>query len=432
MFASAGTQPCKREIPHRTGLAFNHVTVALKVATDTAEKRGVVENHLTAEQAMLRDQLQRFVRRHGTFDCHQAWLHAGGDAANWAAYAENGWLGAGFPEETGGFGGGPAEIFIAASELGRGLMLEPVAANIIAGFALTRCAAPGQRLDLVSSMIAGASSLSLAFVEPSGAHDWSQCDTRLTPDGTGFRLDGRKIVAPAFAPGTTGGHFLVLARLENASVWRLAVVDSHSAGIDRQEYGLIDDTRAFDLAFRHVAVSAADCLVIGDEQLAGIMDFAAFVTCAETIGVMAQAFDITLDYVRQRQQFGAALGANQALQHRLVDMMMALRDAEALTRRAGEALAGYMPADDTAAAVATAKIQCAHAARKIAQEAVQMHGGVGTTNEAPISHYFKRLVRLGRLHGDAAYHKRRLAALMESADCAAAGAASASAVRAVA
>lgn len=375
-----------------------------------------MDNHNAAEQAMLRDQLQRYVRSHGTFERRKLCLDAGGDPANWTAYSENGWLGAGFSEEAGGFGGGPMEISIVASALGRSLMLEPVAANIIAGTALIRFPASARRQELLSSMIAGASCLSLAIVEPSGAYDWSDCATKLTPDGVGFRLNGRKIVAPAFAPGTNGGCFIVLARSSADRGWRLTLVDPASNGVDLQQYALIDDTRACDLAFRDVAVNAADCLTLDDAQLTAIMDFAAFVTCAETVGAMSAALDITLDYVRQRQQFGATLGSNQALQHRLVDMMMALRDAEALTRRACEALSDKLPAEDTTAAIAAAKIQCSQAARMIAQEAVQMHGGVGTTNDAAISHYFKRLVRLGRLHGDAAFHKRRLATLMERAD----------------
>ncbi len=374
----------------------------------------------TPEQAMLRDQVARYVRTSGAFERRKLVLDAGGDAANWSAFAGNGWLGAGFSEENGGFGGGPAEMAIVVGELGRGLMLEPVGANLIGGAIVARFGAAAQKAALLSPMINGELGLSPAFSEASGDHDWGCCGARLASGASGYRLNGRKIVAPAFAPGVAGLRLLALARADDDDLV-IAVVDSRADGVDMDEYALIDGVRGCDVAFSDVALTDGDIIRPGPEGLAAIMDLAAFVTCAEMVGVMNAAFELTLDYVRQRKQFGATLGSNQALQHRLVDMMMALRDAEALVSVAG-ALLGEEGADADAvsAAVHAARIQCAEAGRLISREAVQMHGGVGTTHEAAVSHYFKRLIRLQRLYGDAAFHRERLATLMERADRAAA------------
>lgn len=384
-----------------------------------------MDDQANPEHTMLRDQLQRFVRTSGDFEARKPLLADGGSAANWATYADNGWLGAGFSEQHGGYGGGAAEIAIVVGELGRGLILEPVAANMIAGTVLARHGHGNSSRDRLAAMISGSASLSFAHAEPANGYNYQNCATTLSAETDGLRLNGRKIVVTGPAPGVARADILVLARnqgLAGGAAYVIAIVDASAAGLDRQDYALVDGTRAADLNFTNVAVSPDDCIPLDGNDLGAVMDFGAFLTCAEAVAVMDAAFNMTLEYVRQRVQFGAPLGSNQALQHRLVDMMMQVREAEALTRRAADLLTqADAGVEAQTSAIAAAKIQCSAAARKIGQEAVQMHGGIGTTHEAAISHYFKRLVTLGRLFGDASFHRRRLAALMEREDLAAAG-----------
>lgn len=364
---------------------------------------------LGTDAAMLADSVDRFLADHYAFDQRRRRLAAGpADRGCWPQMAELGWLGLPLPEALGGFGASWTDVALLMQRFGRMLVVEPYLANVVlAGGLLARLGSEAQQLQWLQPMIEGRCQLALAWLERATRHNWQlpQCEARR--HGPALELYGRKTVVLG---GASADAFIVWARdADAARAPTLFFVDRVRSGVHCVAAPTIDGHNAAEVTFDGVRLRDEDRVGSTAQALdamEGVLDRAAALSCAEGIGVMEVLFQQTLDYLKQRQQFGRALASNQALQHRLVDMHTLLREAEGMARWAVESLDAE-PAL-RARAVSSAKVHLGQALRQIGQEAVQLHGAIGTTDEYPLSHHFKRATALSLLFGDADHHRARL------------------------
>lgn len=365
--------------------------------------------------AMLRDSLARYLDNHHGFEQRLHALANAGDAPPpfWQGLSrELDLLGAALPESHGGMGLGMAAHLALMETLGGALAAEPYLSTMVIGAGLLQ-RHPGAQADaLLASVVAGQAVLAFAHGEPQSRHDRADVQARLVREGDGFRLDGHKAVVLA-APWAS--HLIVTARSRgapgDADGLSLVVVPREAPGLRMRAYPTRDGGRAADIGFDSVRVPPDALLgVEGDAlpQIEQALDEATLAVCAESIGVMRRLMRDTLDYVRQRKQFGVPISSFQVLQHRLADMHMALEQANALTASVGEAIDTASPGE-RARAVSSAKVSVAKACRAVGQGAVQMHGGMGMTEELAVGHYFRRATLIETQFGPPAWHLRRVA-----------------------
>jgi hypothetical protein len=335
---------------------------------------------LDDEQTMLRDSARRFVAQDYSFASRRALVDEGGgfSAAHWDTFAAMGWLGAGLPEACGGFGGGAVETALVAQELGRGLVVEPYVDVAVLSAQLLRLAGGG---PLLGALVDGGARVVTALGEGQGA---------LAPGA----------VATLLAGGPQATHFLLPVRAEAGPA--LYVLEAQAAARVRRDYRLVDGSTASDLVLDRDALAAATPLPCADVEaaLAEAVAHGRAATCAEALGAMELALWTTRDYMHQRRQFGTPLAGFQALQHRLADMLVAQEQARAALHGALAALAqGDARRRDRA--VAMAKVQSGRSGRFVGAQAIQLHGGIGMTDEYVVGHCFKRLMVLDRRFGSA-------------------------------
>ena len=316
-----------------------------------------------------------------------------------------GLLGAALPESLGGMGGGLAEHMLIAQALGSALVPEPYLSSAVLGAVLLQALQDPVALDLLQGLAEGRVRLALAALEPAGRSDLSHVQTRLHGEAGGWRITGRKAMVRA-APWAT--HWLVSVQ-GDAGQLRMVLVDPAASGIVRRDLRCIDGAWAAELAFDNTPVAAL--IGQGDAMpaLQKAWDAATLVTGAEAVGVMQGLMRDTLTYMNQRKQFGQPLAAFQALQHRLADMYLALVQAAAAVGACTDALDGS--AESRARRVSTAHVAVLRAARWVGQGAVQLHGGMGMTDELSVGHGFKRLTVIEQQFGGVTQHLRRVAAL---------------------
>ncbi|MFM2150107.1 MAG: hypothetical protein RLZZ187_2413 [Pseudomonadota bacterium] len=364
---------------------------------------------LTDEQRLLADSVNRFVAdRYGDFEKRQAYRAEprGYAGANWSAMAEMGLLGLPLPEEQGGFGGGPVETMLVMEAFGRGLVVEPYLASIVLGLGLLRRA--GGDAALVEQVAAGAATLAFAHQERQARHDLHDIATSARRDGDAWVLDGAKGVV---LQGDRADRLLVSARIAGARRDRagigLFLLDPATPGVTRRGYATQDGLRAAEIVLEGARASllSEDALplieLVADEAIAAL--------CAEAVGAMETLRDLTVDYLKTRQQFGQPIGNFQALQHRAADMLVATEQARSITMYA----AMMVQQPDAAArgtALSAAKALVGRLADQLGKEAIQLHGGIAMTEEYKAGHYFKRLAILGVLLGDVDHHLRRVVA----------------------
>ncbi len=372
-------------------------------------------------QALVQASLTRWLADNAGFD-RRAGLLSTPEAITplWRGLSQDlGLLGAALPESVGGQGGGLADHALILQALGHALLPEPYTACAVLGAGLLQCLPGDLPRQLLAGLVDGAVRPVLATLEPGARHDLAQvhstlhaADPATAADGglpIGATLSGRKALVRA-APYAT--HWLVSAR-DAAGVLRLAVVSPGAAGITRRDLRLADGGWAAELAFEHTPVQAVlgepgcDLLPLIEQT----SDDAQLASGAEAIGVMQRLLHDTLDYVRQRKQFGVAIASFQVIQHRLADMHMALLQANALVGATLLRLDGRaLPAAERRAAVASAQVAVARACRTVGQGAVQLHGGMGMTDELVIGHGFKRLTLIEGAGGGIDAQLRRVAA----------------------
>ena len=370
---------------------------------------------LNEEQLMLEDSVEKFIANDYDFDTRQK--YAGSDQGFsqevWNQFAELGWTAVPFSEEDGGFGYGPIEIMLLMRQFGRGLTVEPYLANtILAGGALRRAASAAQKEQWLLPIIAGESQAALAHIEPQSRYDLAAVATTATEDGDSYVLSGSKGVV---LNGGNADVLIVSARVAgeptDAEGISLFAVPADSDGVSRTAYPTVDGHQAAELALADVRVPAGNLL--GESgaaytALEAVMDDATLAICAEAVGIMQIMTEKTIEYSKSRVQFGVPIGSFQALQHRMVDMLTACEQSYSLllwaTMMAAEGDA------DARRAISSIKYQVGTAGKKVGQEAVQIHGGMGVTWELDIAHYFKRLTAIGQMFGNADFHLDRLAA----------------------
>lgn len=364
--------------------------------------------------SMLQDSLARYLDDHHDFLPRQ---QAGAEAglclpAFWHGLARDlDLLGAAVPAAQGGLGMGLAAHLALMPVLGAALAAEPYLSTMVIGAGLLQ-QHPGPQADaLLGSAISGQAVIAFAHTEPHGRHGRGEVRTQLMRQADGrLLLQGRKAVVQA-APWAS--HFIVSAG-SGAGGLSLVVVAADTPGVRQRAYPTRDGGCAAELAFDGVRLPAEALLGAEGAALPSIeqvLDDATLAVCAESIGVMRRLLRDTLDYVRQRHQFGVPIASFQVLQHRLADMFMALTQADALTQSVGEALAGPLPTLARARAVSSAKVAVGKACRAVAQGAVQLHGGMGMTEELAVGHYARRATLIESQFGTVAWHLRRVAQL---------------------
>jgi pimeloyl-CoA dehydrogenase small subunit len=372
---------------------------------------------LTDEQRLLREGIERLLADTCDFAKRPAFLAEpeGWSRAQWRRFAEMGLLALPFAAEDGGWAGGPAETMIVMEALGRSLVVEPYLPTVLLGGGLLQFGGSAeQRAALLPGVIDGSLLLAFAQAEAGSRYDLAHVATKARRAGAGWVIEG---VKRHVLGGDSADKLIVSARIAgevgDGDGLALFVVDAGAPGVSRRGYRLQDHTRAAEIRFDGVRVDAD--AVIGEPGQAlplieRVTDRALAAQCCEAVGAMASAHERTIDYVKTRKQFGATLGSFQALQHRLVDMFVELELSRSI---AMHGITGCEAADpvERARAVAATKVHIARTARLIGQEAVQLHGGIGMTEEHPIGHYFRRLTMLEIQFGDGAHHLARLAAL---------------------
>jgi pimeloyl-CoA dehydrogenase small subunit len=369
----------------------------------------------TEEQRLLRESLDRLLGDSYGFDKRKAYLAEpdGFSAATWGQYAELGLLGLPFAEEYGGFGGGPVDVMIVMEAFGRVLALEPYLATVVlAGTALGHAGSAAQNEAIVPQIVDGSLRLAVAHGERQARYDLNDVMTTATKIASGWRLDGAKSVV---VHGDSADKLIVSARVSgdrhDPDGIGLFLVDAKANGIARRGYKMRDGIAAADIALSDVEVSAGDILGEPGRGLAtmervnqaGIM-----ATSAEAVGAMETMLAMTIEYMKTRVQFGKPIGENQALQHRASEMMISLEQGRSLAMLAA-IMVDDADAEQRAHDLSTAKVGVGQAARFVSQNAVQLHGGIGMTEEYAVGHYFRRCMVIEHSFGDTAYHLSKLA-----------------------
>ncbi|MDB5425243.1 MAG: acyl-CoA dehydrogenase domain protein [Phenylobacterium sp.] len=363
----------------------------------------------TEMERALRDPLERFLGERYDFQTRRKRLAADAWTPDiWRALAsELGVLGAGLPEEVGGLGGGAAEAGAVMEAFGRHLVVEPFLSTVVmgAGFlqAWTSPAAPA----LLAQIAEGAATVAVAHAEPGGGYEPTRVALRATPSDGGFVLNGAKTLVLHAAQAD---HLVIVARTagEDSDPQGISIflTPATADGITRKDYRTIDGGPASDLTFEDVFVPGEALigpLDGGGPLVERILDEATAAICAEACGVMQSLLDQTVAYTRQRRQFGRAISEFQVLQHRMVDMLIEVKQAASLAMVARIKL----DTPDRAAAVSAAKSRIGRACKRVSQAAVQLHGGIGIADETPVSHYFRRALMIERQFGSADYHLDR-------------------------
>jgi pimeloyl-CoA dehydrogenase small subunit len=369
---------------------------------------------LSDEQRMLQDSVQRLLAERCGFEQRQALLDdlAGTGKALWRQFAELGLLGLPFAEADGGFGGGAVDTFIVMQALGRALAPLPYLATVVLCGGLLRAAASSaQRAELVPAIAAGELTLAFAHSEAQARYDLADVRTTARRQGQGWVLDGEKRFV---LHGDAADRLIVSARVAPAAAGQHAIalflVDATAAGLTRRGYATQDRGRSADVQFKSVQVGKDALIGEAGNALPAIeqaVDSAIAALCAEAVGAMAYTHELTVDYLKVRKQFGVAIASFQALQHRAVDMLVAVEQAHSMALYA-TMMCTEPDRTERRRAMSAAKVQVNTSARFVGQEAVQLHGGIGMTEECQVGHYLRRLAMIEMMFGDTAHHVRRL------------------------
>jgi len=373
---------------------------------------------ITEEQSLLQDSVAKFIDN--DYDFEKRMKHSeselGYSAEDWQEFANLGWTAVPFPEEDGGLDGGPVELMLIMEQFGRGLVVEPYLATIVlAGGALRRTADDAQKADWLMPLVEGSKTGAFAYLEPQSRYRLADVALTAKKDGDDYVLNGEKGVV---LNGATADVLVVSARTEgeqrDEDGISLFVLAADSDGVKRRGYATVDGQKAAEITFENVRVPAAQLL--GEEGKAfpvieAVIQEATLAVCAEAIGIMEKLNHKTLEYTKSRVQFGTPIAAFQALQHRMVEMFMLYEQTKSLLLWAVMAQESE-DAEEARRAVSAIKYEIGTAGRKIGEEAVQLHGGMGVTWELDVAHYFKRLTVINTLFGNADFHVERYADLM--------------------
>ena len=371
---------------------------------------------LSEEQTLLAETIKRFVATHYNFDARAKIIAspAGHSEDVWSAIAEMGLLGLPFAEEHGGFGGSTVDVMLVMEAIGEGLLVEPYLATVgLGGRFVARGGTKAQQDRILPELVQGKHTLAFAHTEPGARYDLRQVGLRARRSGDGWTLDGDKRMV---VHGGQADTLVVSARTAggetDAAGITLFLVPRTAAGVSVKDARTLDNLRAAEVRFTDVRVGA-DALLgregDGFSLIEEVVDYATALLCAEAVGAIRYANDATLEYLKTRRQFGVPIGSFQALQHRMVEMMISYEQARSMAYLACVKI-DSADAAERRRVVSAAKIKMADACRHVSQESVQLHGGMGMTEELKVSHTFRRLTMLAQTFGDAEHHLERFAA----------------------
>jgi alkylation response protein AidB-like acyl-CoA dehydrogenase len=376
----------------------------------------------TEEQTLFSNSLQKLLGDSYALDARRALLQdePGYSDEYWRAYAELGVLGLLVGQQYGGFDGTSGDAMVVAIELGKALTLEPILPTIVlGGGAIAMAGSDAQKQDILPKIVEGSIKLAVAFGEPTSRFDLADVSTMAVADGDGFVLDGTKNVVLG---GDAADRIIVSARTagepgHGADGVTLFIVDAGADGVSRESYRLVDGRGGADIVLHGVRVDRA--AVLGEVGAAGdlmerIWDCGAAFACAEALGAFSRVNDLTLDYLKVREQFGRPIGSFQVLQHRMADMLIDYEYAKSLVF---QACMNADSADDASRirSVSAAKVYLGENGRKCCQDAIQMHGGIGVTQEYELGDYVKRMTVAEFLFGDVDHHVARFGAVSYAA-----------------
>ena len=366
----------------------------------------------TEEQQMVRDSIARFVQDDYDWDTRRALVDGaeGMSRDNWQTFAELGWLSIPFAEADGGFGGSVIDLSVVMEELGKGLVVEPFFPTVVLfGGLVSRAGDEAQRPSILEGVIGGETLGAFAYVERQSRYALNDCQTSATSSGDGYTLNGEKVVV---FNGENADKLVVLARTSGEQFdehgLSLFLVDANAQGVSKVLYPMMDAQRVANITFDNVQLGA-DAL-LGDagsalEVVNAVIRDALLALASEAVGIMGTLNAKTLEYTKTREQFGVAIGSFQALQHRMVDTMMAFEQSKSLLFKA---LCEYeidpASADTTIHAL---KVLIDRNSKLVYGEAIQMHGGMGITDELDIGHYAKRLMMINATLGDGSFHRSK-------------------------
>lgn len=370
--------------------------------------------NFTEEQSMLRDTIASFLQDKYDFDTRRKIVSSdsGWRADYWKAFAEElGILGAPFSEELGGLGGGAVDNMIVMEEFGKALVIEPYLGTVVIGGGFLKHSGHADAASVIEGIIGGTTTIAFAYGEPQARYTWRDLKTTAKKDGAGWVLNGHKAVVIG-APFAT--HLIVTARTggaqRDAGGVGVFLVDKSLPGIVTRDYPTVDGNRASEVYFENVSVPAEALLAEDGLALVDkVIDEATAAVGAEAVGVLRKLHEGTLDYAKQRKQFGTAIANFQVLQHRMVDMFIELEQSVSMTYMATIKL--EEDAAERAKAVSAMKVRIGRACKFVGQNAIQVHGGMGMTDELAIGHYFKRATMIEGLFGSVDHHLKRYEAL---------------------
>ena len=370
------------------------------------------------EQQMLQDSVQKFVQRHYDFDSRRKILtsNAGFSNEHWQLFAELGWLTVPFSTDDDGFGGLATDLMVVMEEFGKAMLVEPfLATAVLGGGLVSELGSPEQKADALPSLMSGSLQLASALAETNARYNLASVATTARGDGDHYIVDGAKTLvlnAPAahrlLVSVRTSGETLDLSGIS------LLLVDKEAEGVHLQTYATVDGFQAAEVTFENVRVPVAQRL--GEEgaalpAIAAVVDRATLAVCAEAIGAMDSLLTKTVEYTKTRRQFGTPIAAFQALQHRMADMFIECQLARSIVMMAAMTLDSDADSRQQQRAVSAAKSRVGRAIRKVGQEAVQLHGGIGITDELDVGHLFKRVTAIETMFGNTDFHTARFSRL---------------------
>jgi alkylation response protein AidB-like acyl-CoA dehydrogenase len=371
---------------------------------------------LSEEQSMLADSIGRFISTDYDFETRQkiAASDSGFSRDMWRTFAELGWTAVPFAEADGGLDGGPVELMLMMEQFGRGLVVEPFLANIVlAGGVLRRGANAEQKAKWLAPLIEGDLQAAFAFIEPQSRYDVANTATKADANDDGYVLNGTKSLV---LNGAAAELLIIPARTSGGqsdeSGITLFAIPAGSAGIERKGYATVDGLQAAEIILTDVQVATDD--VLGEvnnalETIVSVIDEATLAISAEAMGIMQVMHDKTVEYSKNRVQFGVPIGSFQALQHRMVDTLMACEQSRSLLYWC--VMLNLSGDPQFRSAISALKYQVGTTGIKVAEEAVQLHGGMGVTWELDIAHFLKRMTAINIMFGNADFHLDRYIAL---------------------
>ena len=375
--------------------------------------------NFTEEQTLLENMVTSFVRDNYTWEAREAIVKTeeGWKPENWNQFAELGLLGVPFAEEFGGLGGSVVDTMIVMEQFGKGLVVEPYMPSVVlAGGLISSLGSKEQVEAIIPTIISGEARYAFAHSEPQSRFDLYDVKTSAVTNDGDFVLNGFKSVVFG---GPIATHLIISARTSgeqrDTNGITLFLVDKTAAGLTLQNYPTIDEYRASEVVIENLKISKDMILGKLDNAYAAIdenIDRSTIAVCAEAVGILEVLKDTTIDYCKNRKQFGQAIGKNQSIQHRLVDMMIEYEQSKSILYMA--CTADLSNPSDRKKAVSGAKARIGKAIKYVGENAIQLHGGMGMVDEYMVSHYFKRATMLGILFGNEDYHMKRFSDITQA------------------